>query len=379
MRFFDFFRKKPKEAGSSVQKTTMNMVPETLVTISTPKLSTTEELDADIIPVEIRVKSAIASRRGLFPHEILLLDYADTFYTSDNTFQGFWWYRYGISNVQVILDSLMERGFLKIGDLRSVLDRETVVSIKEILKTRAIKTTGKKVELIQRTLDEVPEEELNRLFPNRTYCLTELGKIALKEEEYIPYIHEHSIEGLDIWSLNRLVYAEPHMKYRDKIWNYLNQQSIKHFSEHNFGLYRNCRLAMSRCLKEEDRQKELLDMLTEVAFYDLSGCGNGFDFQFLEIYAQHFFPYENSLVTIAPAVIKEIAQCQENIGISDNELKDGMKEHMLRLSAPLQLFSVDECIQIVLLERDKDIEELKKVYANAKRNFKKKYPGMILK
>lgn len=50
----------------------------------------------DIVPLNVLLKKAVPTKRGLYPHEILMLDYAHTFSTSsrNNHFQGFWYYEY---------------------------------------------------------------------------------------------------------------------------------------------------------------------------------------------------------------------------------------------------------------------------------------------
>ena len=369
MGLFDFFKKETKHdkpvAGISVS-----------VSVSVPKQPSQAEIDAEVIPVETRINSATANKYGLYPHEILILDYAPTFYTIGNSFQGFWWYKYGVRNVQSVLDSLTHRDFLQVGDLQAALDKQTASAIKEVLKSHSCKQTGKKAELIQRALEEISADELNELFPKRTYQLTELGKAALSDDAYVPYIHRHGTEDLDIWSLNNLMNTEPHTSFRDKIWNYLNQRSMQHFSERNFGLYRNCRLSMAQFLSEEGKNKDSLAMLSEVVFYDLCGATNNYDPQFLDIYAEGFFPYENSLATTAPGIIVAITDCQKKLEYTDDELKVALAERMNKLSAPIQLFSVDECIKIVLMERDDDKEGLTIMYAHAKRAFKQKYPNV---
>ena len=369
MGLFDFLKKEPKQnkhlGGISIT-----------VNATAPKPPTQAEIDAEVIPVETRTKNIIANKQGLYPHEILVLDYAHTFYTSGNSFQGFWWYNYGVRNVQAVLESLVHRGFLQVGDMQSALDKQTASAIKEVLKSHGCKQTGKKAELVQRALNEIPADELNRLFPKRTYQPTELGKAVLSDDSYVPYIHRHSFEGLDIWSMNQLMNTEPHTSFRDKIWSYLNKCSIKHFSEQNFGLYRNCRFSMAQFLKEESKYKDSLAMLSEVVFYDLSGATNNYDPQFLEIYAGGFFPYENSLAATAPGIIAEIVDCQKKLGYSDEELKAALSERMNKLSTPIQLFSIDECIKIVFMERDGDKDGLTRIYAKARQAFKQKYPNI---
>lgn len=381
MSFLDFFRRKPKSIQSiktfSQNRVTTGDVKQPKTNISSFIKVTTEIIPSvEIVPAEKRMQNAIVSKHGLYPHEVLVLDYANSYYTEGNSFQGFWWYRYGVRDVDKCLRSLLERGFLQIGDLQSAIALENATVLKEELKKNGLKVSGKKDELIQRLISEVSHEELNSRFAKRTYQLTELGKQALEEESYVPYIHRHALEDLDIWSFNKIIRQSPYMPYRDKIWGYLNKRSMEHFAARDFGLYRNCRHHMSTFLMEEKKIKDSLGMLSEVVFYDLSGLGNGYDPRFLDIYAQNFFPYKDSTITMAPGITSAVIYCQKGLNLSDEELKATMLDRMNRLSAPLHLFTPEECVDIVLMESREDTEALTKIYAKAKRRFKQKFPDI---
>jgi hypothetical protein len=78
---------------------------------SSPIKMTTQIMSSgtdDIIPAEKRIKNANVSKHGLYPHEVLILDYAGSYYTEGNSFQGFWWYKYGVKNVDNCLHSLLQ-------------------------------------------------------------------------------------------------------------------------------------------------------------------------------------------------------------------------------------------------------------------------------
>lgn len=383
MSLLDYFKKILKSSGSKksmVQNRASGEATKQSKTNTSPLIKVTTEIvhspSEDIVPAEKRMKNAIASKHGLYPHEVLVLDYAGSYYTEGNSFQGFWWYRYGVRDVNKCLHSLLERGFLQVGDLQSAIEKENATIIKGELKKHGLKVSGKKDELVKRLLAEVPHEELNARFPKRIYQLTELGKQALEEEGYVPYIHRHALEDLDIWSLNRIIHEPPYMPYRDKIWGYLNKRSMEHFAARNFGLYRNCRYHMSTFLMEENKIKDAPGMLSEVVFYDLSGLGNNYDPQYLDIFAKHFFPYKDSTVTMAPGITSAVIHCQKELNLSDEELKTAMLDRMNRLSAPLHLFTPEECVDIVLMESREDIDGLTKIYAKAKRRFKQRFPGI---
>lgn len=372
MGIFDIFKKNKAQSVPSVDE--LEVSPNVKMSISiTSHMPTQDEINEQVIPVSERVKTAFVSKHGLYPHEILILDYAHTFYTESNSFQGFWWYGYGVRDVQAILNSLVERGFLEIGDIRGTMEKQTTTVIKDVLKSYGLKTSGKKAEIIQRALDKIPGDELSKRFPQRTYKLTSLGQEELKSEDYIPYIHRHGY-GLDIWSMNRLIHAESPKSYRDIIWEHLNNASMECLSENNWGLYRNCRLSMSEFLKEENRIKDSLALLAEVAYVDLSGASNNFDIQFLDIIAQSFFPYEHSLATIAPGIISRIFECENKLNYTDEEFKSVLAKYMSKLHTPIQLFTIDECVTIIFFERDGNKEALKTLYEKAKKTFKKNFP-----
>lgn len=379
MGLFDLFKKKPSQSTPNAKREEIESPPSSSVSISSTSQSQGVNGEATVIPVEQRIKTAIVSKQGLYPHEILALEYATSFYTSDNQFQGFWWYKYGVNDVQALLNSLVDRGFLAIGSLEASLNKQTSTAIKEVLKLHSLKLTGKKADLIQRALSEVPEAELCKQFPRRTYELTESGKEAIQSEEYVLYIHRHPYENLDIWSLNQMVYAKPYYPYRDKIWGFFNKRCGEYAMSGDWGLYRNCRFSMNRFLQEEGKYKDALGMLAEVVYYDLSGMSNGFDMQYLYISAPHFFPYEDSLATTAPGVIGDIFSCQEKASLSEDGLTQILSDRMRKLSAPLTLFTVDECIQIIWFERSEDKESLSKLYEKARKRFQQKYPKIDLR
>lgn len=88
-------------------------------------------------------------------------------------------------------------------------------------------------------------------------------------------------------------------------------------------------------------------MLAEVVFCDLSGLNNGYDPQYLYIFAKRFFSYKDSSVIVVPGIIGAVKQCQDNLNLSNEEVKALMIQQMKRLSILLQLFTPEECADIV--------------------------------
>lgn len=334
----------------------------------------------DVIPVEKRIMTAYPSKGGgLFPHEILVLAYANSFYTQDNRYQGFWWYRYGISDVDGILKKLFREGFIDVAPVIETLRKKTIPDLKNILELNGVNSKGKKEILIQRAIEEIPAEKLKKVLLKQLYRRTEKGEAELKNEEYVIYIHTYTVEDLDIWRLNKMVYESSVQRpYHDMIWDYLNRKSEEHFSTGNFGMGRNCRFAMSTLMNRMGKNEKELELLAEVVFYDLSGAGNNYDSQFLYITARWFFPYDTTLVHTAPGIIKRIFACKEKLHMSNEILRVALENGMCGLKTPIQLFRISECVDIVFYQYENDVESLRYIYQVAEKRFYKQHPELMI-
>lgn len=168
-----------------------------------------------VIPFEERKQTTYPSARGLYVAEIMLLEYCNKGkYPKPNTgYPGFWWFKYGIRDVGHAMESLEQRGFLKWSSKTKSLKGLTIDELKQILLNAGLPITGKKADLISRISTEISEQNL--IIPNYVpkYELTDLGKLELEENGYIPYMHNHSRlttedsifgETFTVWDINRL-------------------------------------------------------------------------------------------------------------------------------------------------------------------------------
>ena len=132
MGLFDFLKKKkltqsssakelnaPNSQGIQSKESAPPLVKKEVVA-KTPLVEISVEQDGPL-PLSTLLKTATPSKQGLYPHEIMMLEYAPHFKTTHNNFQNFWYWQYSVTEPQAILDSLFERGFTEVGDLRSAL------------------------------------------------------------------------------------------------------------------------------------------------------------------------------------------------------------------------------------------------------------------
>lgn len=351
MGLFDFLKKK------------QTIMPEKVVTQKSidPSPKPTAQTDEEGIPtLASRIKNAFPSSNGLYPHEILMLDYASSYKTSGNSFQNFWKWNYSVLAPQSVLNSLFERGFICRGNAASALKRFVVADLKALLTQKGAKATGKKEELISRILETYSTEELEETIPDRNYALTELGEQELKENEYVPYLHRHHY--MSVWEMNIMLHTNnpSHLRYRDIIWRELNKQSGEHFQNFDFGLYRNTRLSMHDFLVEEQKFKTAFHLLCEVISFDLSGLGNGDKpMPNNDVFRQ--VKYESRMVnllttedkkevTVPPGIIGYFERLYKEIGMTPDEFIQYTYEQFAEIHIHDRVFSEGECANIILSE-----------------------------
>ena len=144
-----------------------------------------------------RLTKLIPTKNGLYPHEILLLHYSTGFTFGQKKYQNFWYYRYLIPNVQNALHSLFERGFLTLGNFEDQIEKSSANNLKALLKTKGLKVSGKKNELVARVIENFDPSEVNIDKSRMYYSLTELGKSELAENQYVLFVHRHSQYSMD--------------------------------------------------------------------------------------------------------------------------------------------------------------------------------------
>ena len=171
-----------------------------------------------VISFEERKKTAIPSRTGLYPAEILLLEYCSygTYPGPKNGYPGFWWFEYGIRDIGAALKNLEDRGYIVFATAKESLNNFTIPQLKELLSSKDLPTSGKKADLVMRVADAFSEAELLVTGVQIKYMLTELGQRELIENEYVPYMHkahnkttEDARFGMtfNVWSINKLLGA----------------------------------------------------------------------------------------------------------------------------------------------------------------------------
>ncbi len=328
----------------------------------------------EIVPLKEYLLTAYPSLTGLYPHEILLLSYAEKYTTEQKNFQQFWIYQYGVLDVPKLLNDLQNRGYLELGSIELTLQNETIASLKAVLAENSLKVSGKKTDLISRLSDNLPNEKLWRYFPKRYYVLTEKGQHELSQNEYVVRCHRGSSGSINPWLMNQLLNLNPGLNYKEIIERYLQIKASEHYNHNDFGLYRNARLEQYLFYEKEERHEEAFSCIAEVLYRDLSGCDNSYKPELLRYNAPGFFPYETSSLITVPAATEWMNRAELIFGWDDATLEGELCSHMKEFSFPMHIFTPEECAKIVLLEKNQDKQEVSNIYKKAEQRFRKNHP-----
>jgi len=314
---------------------------------------------------------------GLYPHEILLLDYAPSFFTDETEFPVFWRTQVGLLDMPRLLADLVDRGFLTEASIDATLESATVQILKGALKKSGLPVGGKKQELIARLRTSLSESELYALFPRRTFALTWNGIRALDEAMYIPYIGRNPVERLTIWDIHRKVKKAPEKSYRDLIWEHLEGRSAVHHGVRDYPAYRACRYRMYQFLMEENKLKRAFPYLAEVMYFDLSGAESTADPLHRYVSEKYFFPYDKSIVKLTAGNVQAMRRLQTDLNLSEEMLKALLMQFFGQFAISVHLFTPEECVAIILLELRGDTERLRQVYAIAEKRFGEQHSHLV--
>ncbi|MCQ2105469.1 MAG: SAP domain-containing protein [Fibrobacter sp.] len=106
---------------------------------------------------------------GLFPIELLVLLHAPEYYVNEKNYPSFWSYKYNLGNVSVVLEKLVQKGFLKKEtNLELNLSDLKISDLKLVLKNRSLPVSGKKEEIIRRVLQNVSLDDLDKSLTKTT-------------------------------------------------------------------------------------------------------------------------------------------------------------------------------------------------------------------
>jgi hypothetical protein len=309
MRLFDLFKKKDKPVTAPQTVTIKATVLEEEKKYYQPDSYYTDvvsegtDFERKVVTFEERKKTAIPSSRGLYPAEILLLEYCSkgTYPGPKNGYPGFWWFAYGIRYVGAALKSLEDRGYIAFASAKDSVKSFTVQQLKDLLAAKGQSTTGKKAELVARVVESVSEEDLLAAGVQVKYVLTVVGQQELSENAYVSYMHsvpnkttEDDRFGMtfNVWSINKLLGTGDKSNWRNIVEEQEHKMN-KETSDRNDAFMKDLKKIDSegyKTLKTQDQQiaavqkardkySEDKDLDSYIAFWEMVWANGGLKFE----------------------------------------------------------------------------------------------------
>lgn len=296
-------------------------------------------------------EGSIPDSAGLYPHEILMLSFAEKYLVGDEKFQQFWRNKYAVDDPAQIISSLVDRGFLCISPVKEKLDCLNVSQLKDILRQSGLKVSGNKPELIRRILDNATEEDLSAHVAQRYYTATEKGKNEIANNEYVLYMHNYPYTNITVWSMNKLMQGYPAKLYRDRIWAELNRLEL----EQDNILSNSLKYQKIEFLIEESRFSEALPILVLALYNSLNYIIPKQYSDRLEIYRFYGKKYQNmkpdsvcqSVNLACGTVFRDICKCHNALMKSEPNLNALISSVWVHLGCEDALFNKSEFVDLI--------------------------------
>lgn len=254
----------------------------------------------------------------------------------------------GIKDAVTFHKKMIAEGYLIKGSIEQQLNSMKVDKLKIILTENNLVTKGKKVDLVNRIIEQLPDEIISKYITAELYVTSDNGiKFVEQNKAFVLiYKYEWGITWKDIVKLRKGNTSD-----NDIIWKIFNDRLIK---EPNY--CRNTYHSMSVFLKEENKLTDSLLMLLRVLYIDISG------YEYIKRYDNEYY-FKSSLEEkysdydlqreLAPGILSEI-----------NRLKDFYNEVLIekvyKLNYPIQIFDQDmfkELLEIIFVN-NKDYDSL---------------------
>ena len=259
----------------------------------------------------------IDPKSGLNFIEILMLFYAYKYSTDTEEYERFWEYKYDVSPTATLL-SLYNRGYIELDSIKTSLEHLKVPELKTLLKKYELDLSGNKNALVLRLLENLTYDELYKEVPYRYYVLTSKGEHIVNNNSLVLFAHRNPDLNININKAKRYLYIN------DYLWSKLNGDSLKYHAQEEWGLYRNCRLKMADILMHENNYSNALRFLVEVCYCDSMDGG---------------IWNEKNTTIFAPYVIEHIANIQNKMNYSNDDMRHEILTHIETLNLPYNVYA----------------------------------------
>lgn len=151
----------------------------------------------------------------LTPTEKVFLWYINGKPTNKPNIAVYWFIEYGVHDYQACIQKLFDGGYLTTASPKDSLSKLTIQQLGNILDDYALPKTGKKVDMVQRIIDTIPEDAINSIYKDfLRFSYTMKGHQTVNNAYPIIYFHQHKShipEGFTLDDVDYAVKRFPHL------------------------------------------------------------------------------------------------------------------------------------------------------------------------
>lgn len=329
-----------------------------------PKTSTNIQNEEEIDPI---YKEKL--QNGLLPGEIVLLAWL-VGKDKNSKYPGYYEFRYGVNALKSTGKLFNEGYFTNSSPLESCSSLK-LPQLKEILKSKDLKVSGKKNDLIKRIEENFTSDEISQYIENTAFKLTLKGQEVLDEYYYIVPAHKSSSSD-PFYNVATAIKAVRELNFKpsnsDISWSIYQKAQLQHFKSMDYASMNSAVRLMASQLTKEKRFKDALFNYLRVFITDLSGMSNGGMVQHPN------YMYFNFNISL------EIEKLMESLEINNDELQNVFADAWGKTAPGLPFHYLTEvtCFQCLIAafeEKEDYIKEiLDQAYSNLNKNtFKQRY------
>ncbi|WP_411953580.1 SAP domain-containing protein [Alkalibacillus sp. S2W] len=213
---------------------------------------------------------------GLLPGEVILIEWISG-KTYEANMPGYFEYNYGLQ-VNRSLNKLIREGYVEEVTPAESLSTLKVPELKEVLKSKQLKVSGKKDNLIERVKENFSTNEISNLVESNILKASTKGEDVLNEYYYIVPAHRNDSKD-GVYNVANAIRHVKGLNYKpnngDISWALFQASFSKNIKELKYGLMRNDLHNMAKQLRKEERYSHALFNYFRVFIYDTSGLNNG--------------------------------------------------------------------------------------------------------
>ena len=177
----------------------------------------------------------------------------------------------GITEPKLYYRELLKEGYFEPSKLNDKLSTLKVVELKEILKKHNLTYSGKKDDLINKIIKEIPTAEIN-ISKEEYYSLSEKGKDFINENINYIELYNHNSPYLDLEDYCNAISNDTYKRsFYDVALEIYNVKINKYIQKKDYIALKNCYHHVANIFKKQNRNKEALNFYLYHLIYDLSG------------------------------------------------------------------------------------------------------------